>query len=60
MTKKQEDFALCLLSTIFTHAWQDGDSTRWLTIPQVEAAFIVDAFCAKMKHVRVTIPAPKP
>ena len=59
MTRKQERFALCLLSTIFTHAWRDGDSTRWLTIPQDEAAFIVDTFCAKMKHERVTIPEPK-
>ena len=59
MTEKQRDFALCLLSTIFTHAWQDGDSTRWISIPQQEAAFIVDNFCSKMRGVRVTIPTPK-
>jgi len=48
MTKKQEDFALCLLSTMMCAG-----------IPAGDAAIIVDTFCAKMKHVRVTIPEPK-
>jgi len=48
MTKKQDAFALMLLSTLMCAG-----------IPAGDAAIIVDTFCEKMKHVRVTIPEPK-
>ena len=48
MTKKQEAFALMLLSTLMCSG-----------IPACDAAVIVDTFCEKMKHERVTIPEPR-